>query len=126
MNWQIDKIVSDREEKEVEETIKLRKILTNIDLPGKIKCKLNTAELVELCRDVKYCFRRKGDRVCTEGEKDDRMYLILRGRAQLSVSRVPGKLLSSKSPGLKSKYKPEKSESVVSLHSATDREIPQI
>ena len=80
MNWQIEKIVSDRDEKEVEETIKLRKILLNIDLPGKIKCKLNTAELVELCRDVRYCFRKKGDRVCSEGEKDDRMYLILRGR----------------------------------------------
>ena len=98
MNWLIEKIVSDRNEKEVEETIKLRKILTNIDIQGKIKCRLNTAELVELCRDVKYCFRKKGDRVCTEGEKDDRMYLILRGRVHLSVSRVPGKLPSSKIP----------------------------
>jgi hypothetical protein len=96
----ITKIVSDRDEKEIEETIQLRKILTNIDIQGKIKCKLTTSELFELCRDVKYCFRKKGDLVCTEGEKDDRLYIILRGKVHLSVQRMPGKLRSSKSPGL--------------------------
>ena len=80
MQWTISKIASDRDEKEVEETIKLRKMLTNIDIQGKIKCKLNTSELIELCRDVKYCFRKKGDLVCSEGEQDERMYLILRGK----------------------------------------------
>ena len=80
MQWTIGKVASNREEKEVEETIKLRKILTNIDIQGKIKCKLNNNELIELCRDMQYCFRKKGDLICAEGERDDRMYLILRGR----------------------------------------------
>ena len=76
---------SSRDEKEVEETIKLRKILTSIDIQAKLNCKLNTNELVELCRDVKYCFRKKGDLICAEGEQDERMYLILRGKVQISL-----------------------------------------
>jgi hypothetical protein len=38
MEWMINKIVCDRSEKEIEETIKLRKILLSIDIIGKIKC----------------------------------------------------------------------------------------
>lgn len=32
MKWLINKVVSDRDEKEIEETIKIRKILSNTDI----------------------------------------------------------------------------------------------
>jgi hypothetical protein len=72
------------EEKKQEDNFKLIKILTSIDFSKKVGHKLNSSELGELCKLLKYCFRKKGDKVCTAGEADGRFYILLRGKVMLS------------------------------------------
>jgi CRP-like cAMP-binding protein len=44
-------------------------------------------EMTELCKEFKYGFRRKGEKICSCGDKDDKLYLLLRGKVAFSVVR---------------------------------------
>ena len=48
---------------------------------------MNQAELTDLCKNTSYKFKKKGEKICLTGDKDDSMYIILRGKVLLSVPR---------------------------------------
>lgn len=52
--------------------------------------------MTELCRHFRYSFKKKGQKICTAGDKDDTLYLILRGKIALGVPRkdFPSKIQS--------------------------------
>lgn len=76
-------VTQDRDEKQSEETILVRKWLADFDFCKKIGKELNLNELKELSKDIRYCFRKKGQKLLSAGLQDDRMYFILRGKVKL-------------------------------------------
>lgn len=48
---------------------------------------LTINEMTELCKEFKYVFRKKGDKICTCGDKDDTLYLVVRGKVVFGVPR---------------------------------------
>lgn len=63
-----------------------------------------------MTKDLKYAYRKKGEKLLTAGLKDDRMYFIIRGKVNLAiprddskivVHRLPAKKIKEQKPGLK-------------------------
>jgi len=63
----------------------LHQILKEVELPKKIPYKLNREETTDLCREMKHIFMRKGDKICSAGDHDNRFYIILRGKVLLTI-----------------------------------------
>ena len=77
----------------------MRQLLRDLDLLAKITrqvgADLTTQEEFELATRFKHVFLRKGDKLCHAGQKDDKLYVLLRGKLQLSI---PSKKSSEKEP----------------------------
>jgi hypothetical protein len=48
----------------MEETILMRGLLKDIDFKSILNQDLVPGEIYELCRNVKHCFRKKGETIC--------------------------------------------------------------
>ena len=94
----ICKVTAPDSEKQVEETIMMRKVFHSMDIKRYLSVKFTQAEMFEFTKSIRYCFRKKGDKVCTAGEKDNRLYFILRGKVRMSLPKttIDGK---TKKPG---------------------------
>jgi len=42
--------------------------------------------MTELCKGIRHSFFKKGDKICAAGDKDHRLYIILRGKVLLTIS----------------------------------------
>ena len=65
----------------------MRKVFNSMDIKKYLNVKFTQAEMFELSKSIRYCFRKKGDKVCTAGEKDNRLYFILRGKVKMSLPK---------------------------------------
>ena len=64
------------------------KIFKEIDFYNFAKLhELTVSELSELNKCVNYGYRKKGEKICTAGHKDDSLFIILLGKVALSVPR---------------------------------------
>lgn len=52
---------------------------------------LTVSEMSELNKCVTYGFRKKGEKICTAGIKDESLFIILLGKVALSVPRHDAK-----------------------------------
>jgi hypothetical protein len=64
----------------MEETILMRGLLKDIDFKSILNQDLVPSEIYELCRNIKHSFRKKGETICVHGIKDDKFFIILRGK----------------------------------------------
>lgn len=56
---------------------------------------LTISEMSELYKCVTYGFRKKGEKICIAGHKDDSLFIILLGKVALSVPRHDAKEIHS-------------------------------
>ena len=56
-----------------------------------------------MTKDLKYAYRKKGEKLLTAGLKDDRMYFIIRGKVNLSIPRDDSKIVVHRLPAKKVK-----------------------
>ena len=83
MMFKCNFVTQERDEKQTEETILVRKWLSEFDFCRKIGKDFNTNELKELSKDLRYKFIKKGRKLLSAGLQDDRFYFILRGKVKL-------------------------------------------
>ncbi len=58
----------------------MRGLFKDIDFKSILNQDLVPGEIYELCRHVRHCFRKKGEKICMQGIKDDKFFIILRGK----------------------------------------------
>lgn len=65
----------------------MRKVLQDLDFASIVGLDLNTNELIAFSLNTKSIFRRKGEKIFSAGDRDDKFYLIVRGKVAFSVPR---------------------------------------
>ena len=78
-------VTQERSEKQPEETVMTRKWLTEMNFAKMIGKEFNQNEIKEISKEIRYCFRRKGQKLLQAGLKDDRLYFILRGKVKFMI-----------------------------------------
>jgi hypothetical protein len=46
---------------------------------------------MELCKLFNYEYKNKGDKICSVGDRDNKFYIILRGKVALEIPKVLAK-----------------------------------
>lgn len=77
------------EEVQIEETKVVRSLLRDIDFHNNIMTwgELSPQEEFELTRSTQHIFRKKGEQLFSAGQKDDKFYIVLRGKVAFTVPR---------------------------------------
>lgn len=66
----------------------MRKLLKDINFYNIIGYELVNNEKFELCKGFEHVFMKKGHKVCSAGDKDDKFYIVLRGKVAFSIPRL--------------------------------------
>jgi len=41
--------------------------------------------MTEICKEMQHCYYKKGEKICSAGDEDTRLYIILRGKVLLTI-----------------------------------------